>query len=209
MTPARRNAPRPDVDWERIEVDYRANVKTLREIADEHGISHGSITKRATRDGWDRDLRAKIRAKADALVSKALASTAAPTVSKAAELDTVQAEAQVQATIRIEQRADVRRARALVAQLIAELEQATGQKDLLAQLGEIMAGGDSPKMGEAFEKVMSLSGRTQTVAKLSEALQRMIDLESRVFGLEDRSRGAAGFDALIDAVAAELDVGAR
>ena len=41
-------------DWERIELDYRAGVKTLRQIAEEHGLSHVAINKRAKRDGWDR-----------------------------------------------------------------------------------------------------------------------------------------------------------
>ena len=58
-------------DWERIELDYRAGVKTLRQIADENGITHGAINKRAKRDGWERDLSDKIQRKADALVSKA------------------------------------------------------------------------------------------------------------------------------------------
>ena len=48
------------VDWEKIEGDYRAGVKTLREIAEERGITHGAINKRAKRDGWTRDLTAKI-----------------------------------------------------------------------------------------------------------------------------------------------------
>lgn len=43
-------------DWERIELDYRAAIKTLRQIADENGITHGAINKRARRDGWERDL---------------------------------------------------------------------------------------------------------------------------------------------------------
>jgi len=43
-------------DWERIELDYRAGIKTLRQIADEHGITHGAVNKRAKRDGWERDL---------------------------------------------------------------------------------------------------------------------------------------------------------
>ena len=42
-------------DWERIELDYRAGVKTLRQIAEEHGITHGAINKRAKRDGWARE----------------------------------------------------------------------------------------------------------------------------------------------------------
>lgn len=43
-------------DWERIEMDYRAGIKTLRQIADENGITHGAVNKRAKRDGWERDL---------------------------------------------------------------------------------------------------------------------------------------------------------
>ena len=64
------------VDWEKIEGDYRAGVKTLREIAEERGITHGAINKRAKRDGWTRDLTAKIKAKAEELVSKSMVSKA-------------------------------------------------------------------------------------------------------------------------------------
>lgn len=48
------SAPAPD--WEKIELDYRAGIKTLTQIAAEHGISHVAIIKRAKRDGWERDL---------------------------------------------------------------------------------------------------------------------------------------------------------
>lgn len=51
-------------DWERIELDYRAGIKTLRQIADEHGISHVAINKRAKRDDWTRDLSARTKANA-------------------------------------------------------------------------------------------------------------------------------------------------
>ena len=62
-------------DWEAIESAYRAGVQSVREIAAQHGITHGAINKRAKRDGWERDLKAKIKAKADALVSKREVST--------------------------------------------------------------------------------------------------------------------------------------
>lgn len=45
------------IDWVAIEVDYRAGIKTLREIAGEHGITHPAITKRAKRHGWERTER--------------------------------------------------------------------------------------------------------------------------------------------------------
>lgn len=69
-------------DWERIELDYRAGVKTLRQIAGEHGTTHTSIGKRAKRDGWERDLAAKIQAKADVLVSKSAVSKQVSTETK-------------------------------------------------------------------------------------------------------------------------------
>ena len=47
-----------DPDWLRIETDYRAGIRTLRQIAAEHGITEGAIRKRARRDEWERDLRA-------------------------------------------------------------------------------------------------------------------------------------------------------
>jgi hypothetical protein len=72
-------------DWERIGLDYRAGIKTLRQIADEHGITHGAVNKRAQRDGWERDLSAKIAAKANALVSKAAVSVPVSKEAKIAE----------------------------------------------------------------------------------------------------------------------------
>ena len=58
-------------DWYAIEADYRAGIKTLGAIAEAHpGINHMAIKRRAERDGWDRDLSANIRARAEAQVAK-------------------------------------------------------------------------------------------------------------------------------------------
>jgi len=48
------------VDWVAIEMDYRAGVKPLRQIGNDHGVSHVAVSKRAKRDGWTRDLRVKV-----------------------------------------------------------------------------------------------------------------------------------------------------
>ena len=47
------------VDWEAVERDYRTGIKTLRAMAQEHGITHGAINKRANRDGWERSKRVR------------------------------------------------------------------------------------------------------------------------------------------------------
>lgn len=43
-----------EVDWARIECEYRAGVKSQREIARECRLTEGAIRKRAKRDGWTR-----------------------------------------------------------------------------------------------------------------------------------------------------------
>lgn len=95
---------KPQVDWERIELDYRAGVKSLREIAEGSGTSHVNIAKRAKAQGWVRDLTKKIEAKANELVNKASVNSSVNSASPAAERVTVEAVASTQATIRLAHR---------------------------------------------------------------------------------------------------------
>ncbi|WP_417283656.1 hypothetical protein [Comamonas sp.] len=131
-------------DWERIELDYRAGVKTLRQIADENGITHGAINKRAKRDGWERDLSEKIQRKADALVSKAAVSIEVSKVARAAERAVVDANAQAIADVRLAHRRDIHRTRKITNALLDELEQQADADTvaLLEQLGENMRNPD-------------------------------------------------------------------
>ena len=40
-----------EIDWEKIKAEYLARIKPVRQIAMEHGITHGAINKRRKRDG--------------------------------------------------------------------------------------------------------------------------------------------------------------
>jgi transposase-like protein len=62
------DSPKPTAHWPTIEADYRAGIKSVRQIAREHGLSEAAIRKRAKGEGWTRDLSAAIQAKADELV---------------------------------------------------------------------------------------------------------------------------------------------
>lgn len=176
-------------DWERIELDYRAGVKTLRQIAEEHGITHGAINKRAKRDGWARDLSAKITAKAEELVSKAAVSSPVSRPS-ATEREVVAANAQIQADAVLLQRDDVRRGRSLVMALFEELEHETAHRDLYLQLGEMMQSPDdagADKLNELYRKVISLPQRIDGARKLSESLRIQIELERKVLNIDERA----------------------
>ena len=182
-------------DWERIELDYRAGIKTLRQIADEHGITHGAINKRARRDGWERDLSGKINAKADALVSKALVSTPVSTESKIAERQVIEAAATAVADIRLAHRSDIRRARNLTNSLLAELEAQTDPSTLamLHELGEMLRNEDDngqDRRNDLYTKVISLSERSKTMKTLADSLRVVVDMERTAFSM-DKDQGPA------------------
>ena len=182
-------------DWERIELDYRAGIKTLRQIADEHGITHGAINKRARRDGWERDLSGKINAKADALVSKALVSTPVSTESKIAERQVIEAAATAVADIRLAHRSDIRRARNLTNSLLAELEAQTDPSTLamLHELGELLRNEDDngqDRRNDLYMKVISLSERSKTMKTLADSLRLVVDMERTAFSM-DKDQGPA------------------
>ena len=187
--------PKAQPDWERIELDYRAGIKTLRQIADEHGITHGAINKRARRDGWERDLSGKINAKADALVSKALVSTPVSTESKIAERQVIEAAATAVADIRLAHRSDIRRARNLTNSLLAELEAQTDPSTLsmLHELGELLRSEDDngqDRRNDLYMKVISLSERSKTMKTLADSLRVVVDMERTAFSM-DKDQGPA------------------
>lgn len=180
-------------DWERIEVQYRANTLSLREIASEHGITEGAIRKKAKAEGWERDLSGKVKAKADALVRKEQVRSEVRAGSAETEKQVVEVEAQVQARIRLSHRSDIARNRNLLRKLVDELEHQTDNMDLLRQLGEIMFSPDDKgkdRLNEVYHTIISLPERTKTMKALGETLKVLIGLEREAFGITAQEQAA-------------------
>lgn len=195
-TPPKESQANSHPDWERIEIDYRAGVKTLRQIADEHNIAHGTIRKRANKHGWERDLSAKIRQKAESLVSKAAVSKPVSTESKVSEREVVEANALAITNVRLAHRQDIQKARRIAMALLEELEQETGQDQVnwLKQLGELMFKPDDKgidRLNEIYHKVISLPGRAKTMKDLGESVRVLVELERKAFGLDDKDNQTA------------------
>ena len=53
---------RKNIDWDSIQALYRTGQLSVREIARRYGISDTHINNRAKKEGWTRDLTAKIAA---------------------------------------------------------------------------------------------------------------------------------------------------
>lgn len=192
------------VDWERIELDYRAGAMSLREIAANHpGTNHVAIARRAKAEGWTRDLSERIKAKAEDLVTRA-AVTADVTANRAVtEKQVVEANAQDQASVRLAHRKDIQRKRAIVLSLMDELEAQVGPENaaLLADLGDMLRSPDEngqDKLNDLYRKIISLPERARTAKTLAETLRIAVDMERQAFGMDAKGAdgatpGAAGY----------------
>ncbi len=180
------------IDWEKIELDYRAGVKTLRQIADEHDISHVSINKRAKRDGWVRDLSAKIKAKADDLVTKSLVTNEVTNEKRLTEKQIIDEGATALTNIRLGQRKDIQRSRKIAMSLFDELEHQVGIENVenLEKLGELLRSEDDKgrdALNDLYMKIISMPGRVKSMKDLSDTLKTLIALERQAFGLDDEN----------------------
>jgi hypothetical protein len=191
----KRRSARSQTDWERVEVDYRAGILTLREIGKKVGVSHQAITQKAKREGWDRDLHARIKARAEALVAKrALAAANLPAkvsrVGKATERATVEAAAEELSHVLSGRKAMVERLRATAVKLASEMEGMGANPPILAALRslaekieDVGVRRDALMQINELELVSTLETRISLFAKLMSGAGSLFSIEADAYGL--------------------------
>ena len=177
------------IDWESVEIQYRVGIRSLKDIGREFDVSDAAIVKRAKRDGWTRDLRAKIHAKAESKVSESLVSAEVSAQTKVREREVIEANAAAIADVRLAHRNDIRRSRALTNKLLEELECLTDNRELFEQLGELMHSPDDKgmdRLNDLYRKVVELPNRTKVMKDLAETLKTLIALERQAYNLDEQ-----------------------
>jgi len=180
-------------DWERIEQLFRAGVLSLREIAAAcPGSNHVAIARRAKKHGWVQDLSAKIKAKANDLVTRQ-GVTADVTAERAVtDRAVIEVNAQAIANIRMAHRGDISRGRRLTNKLLDELEGLTDNRHLFEELGELMRSEDDngqDKRNDLYQKIIDLPGRSKTMKEMAETLKTLISIERQAYDLDTKSGG--------------------
>lgn len=190
-------------DWEAIESAYRAGVMSLREIASQNGISEGAIRKRAKRDEWSRDLNAKVKERADDLVRQAEVRKQVRSETVLSERVLIEATAEVIATVRMEHRGDIRRARTLANALFDELEAECADVESLRKLGALMLDPDDngrDRLNELYHAIISMPERVKSMKALSETLKNLIGLERQAYSMDEGEK-----DKVVDALSDLMD----
>jgi len=177
---------KPSVDWERVEADYCAGIKSLREIAAEHGVTEGTIRARAKKNEWPRNIAAKVAAKAEKILRKEELRSELRSESNASEKEIIAASAQAIVNVKLSHRKSISRPREWVERLWQELEAQTGDTDLFGQLGELMHAPDDKgvdKLNDLYKKVIATPQRIDSLKKLAETLKHLIYLEREAFDI--------------------------
>ncbi|MEY4757583.1 MAG: hypothetical protein RJA34_2481 [Pseudomonadota bacterium] len=206
------------VDWELAEKHYRAGILSLRQIAQECSITEGAIRKRAKKDLWTRNLAEKIRQRAADKVRRAAVLTPNTQLTPASEMEVVEQNSDMQATVILCQRQDFNRTRNLFTKLLCEVETATDEKGgLLAMLDKIrylvdrslenandtadiaMTSSLLGDISDDINKLTSITARIDSAKKLTEMLERLVRMERESFGIKGEEEG--GKDGIEDLLA--------
>lgn len=187
----KRRAPRPAVDWDAIEPDWRAGIKTKKQMAEEYGVSRAAMDKHFAKAEVERDLTAKIQAKAEAMVTQAqVTRSVTQDHNRATEAEIVQANAEFVALKVQVQRDGAGEAVDLSMSHVRECAAMGNAIEDLAKLGEIMASSDEngkDRLGEVYRKVISFAGRVDAGKKAIESLRLSVELQRKVLRIKDDS----------------------
>lgn len=173
-------------DWEAIERDYRTGRFSLRELEIRHGPSASQICRRAKAHAWTKDLRDVVRQATSAAIMRDLASETAT----AAQADTtaiVLAAAQVQRDVILRHRRDCALARSIADTLMSELAAVASTWRRVEQVLDRHPDEVTPHwiatLLDDLREAGQLHHRVGSMHRLSDALQRLHQLERRAFGI--------------------------
>lgn len=110
-------ADKKNVDWDLIEKEYRAGIRSLRDIGAEFDVSEALIRRKANKENWIRNLKEKISDRAQEIV---FANGVRDAVRKKS-IDIVEDKAEQQATVLLNEREDIKRLSGLSEKFESEL----------------------------------------------------------------------------------------
>lgn len=160
---------KPTAHWPTIEADYRAGVKSVRQIAREHGLSEAAIRKRAKGEGWTRDLSAAIQAKADELVRNEAVRTEVRNANRIPDKVVVDANANAVYRVQMAHRAGLTKLSELRDTLLTELTAAATPE---AKPNASPPGTENPPEAAAGLTLPARIGSLKQLAEVDEKIRR-------------------------------------
>jgi hypothetical protein len=199
------------IDWKIVEREYRAGIKTLRQISEECGVSHVAIQKRANKEEWSRDLQAKIKAKAAEKVTKSLVTKGVTKDQLVTERQVIEANAAIVASADLINRKDVLLALDVSRSQLEEVATMCRPdlREVLEQLADefdMSSPVKADKANELYRYIISLAGRVKMSKEIAAAHGVYIPMQRKILKLdEEGDKNQSNLDAILAKINAATD----
>jgi len=195
------------VDWELIERDYRAGLKTIRQIGEEHGVSHTAIQKRAKKDEWTRDIAERVQQRARDLVAKKEVSKQVATERKLTDMETVREYSEVVSRVDLRQREDVQMALDNALGMLRELVALADPKfrsmlEWMAENFDETTPAFKDRANETYRYIIDIAGRVKMAKDLAAVHGVYVPMQRKMYRLDDDDAKKSTVDDLLEAIGA-------
>lgn len=178
-------------DWDRIEIEYRANKLSIREIGRLHNVSESAIRKKAKEGEWQRDLAKKVQER----THEKIATKPARKLTDDDE-EVIEEIADRNATVVETHRSDIKQGRNTAKVLMEELLDCTSNLKLLQNIIEQAADEEEwpAQRRQAVNRAVSLGNRVTILKDLTTAMKTLQGLERTAFGIDGKENDELSYE---------------
>lgn len=196
-------AKRNSIDWEQLEREYRIGQLSLRALAEKHGTTASTISRRAAKGAWVQDASQEVRERTRAALlvqpgpqEGEECNSVAPRRNTPTRMDV---DVAVQTNLQVvgRHRRDIAHGQQLVSTLFHQLQEAAENRVELEDAIEDECQGDgNGQRRNRMLKAIALPTHAAVLRDLSTAIKNLIPLERQAYNLDEQSTGETLEDAL-------------
>lgn len=177
---------RKEVDWEKVEREFRMGKMTYAEMSNEFGINASTITRRAKKEGWTRDLSQLVRQETRAHISAQIVAHAQETHKSRISEDAkaVEIEAISNAMLAADHERVGAKSRALFEVAIDQIAKELSDMPSLESLA-IAVAQNAPEAEAGLRKVLALPSLVDAAKKATEGAAKAIDVERKSRNMDE------------------------
>lgn len=181
-------------DWEAVERDYRAGTLSIREVAKKHGLSDTGVRKKATVQGWERNLSSRVNEQ----VRVALVRNTGRTANPQSEQEIIDNATDLVVGIVQGQQKRIAKQTALVDFLTDQLlEAAQNRPELEAEIEEQTKDDRSGERRSRLLRAVSLPTHTSAAVNLTNAMKSLVGMERQAYNISDTTAPENPLDSLL------------
>ena len=182
-----------NIDWGMVEMEFRAGQVSIRAIAQEYSVSEGAIRKRAKRENWQRDLANRVLSRVHDKLERSTQQVRSPNA--ISEESIIESAASRTMGIIDIHRTAADRARKVIEVLTKRIEDvlAIDKEDVERYTDK----SDDSTLVRDISKAMSLNSLTSSAKNIAGALDTLITIERKAYGLDNVEDKAQGQNILI------------